>query len=146
MKVCSSCKLEKAKKAFSKNKNKKDGLQAWCKDCTNKYQKAWREEDPEKAYKAIRKWKRNNPGRALPVGLTLTLEEYNKILDEQQGVCAICQREDPNQRLSIDHCHTTVQIRGLLCSKCNCGLGFFEDNIKVLERAISYLRGETSVN
>lgn len=69
----------------------------------------------------------------------LSKEEYFKILNNQNGVCAICNNK-PNERLSVDHCHKTKKIRGLLCRKCNAGVGFFKDDINHLQKAIEYLK------
>lgn len=74
----------------------------------------------------------------------ITLEQYQKLLDKQQSRCAICLTDDPKGRgdkLHVDHCHTTGSIRGLLCGKCNTGLGLFNDNINILRNAIKYLEG-----
>lgn len=69
------------------------------------------------------------------------LEHLEKIYPS----CAICHKEF-TKTPSIDHCHSTGKVRGLLCSKCNYGLGHFEDDPKLLHNAIEYLmysRGET---
>jgi hypothetical protein len=70
-------------------------------------------------------------------------ETYLGMVSKQNGKCAICGAEPPNderkKRLSIDHCHTTGKVRGLLCDPCNRGLGFFRDNQDNLKKAISYL-------
>ncbi len=74
-----------------------------------------------------------------------SLEEYNRLLAEQNGCCAICGKEEDatlnniTKRLSMDHCHKTLKIRGLLCSSCNHGLGKFKDNPIFLKNAIKYL-------
>lgn len=68
------------------------------------------------------------------------VEEYEKLLIEQNYVCAICKCSNGNRKLCIDHCHSTDLFRGLLCSKCNVGLGYFKDNIEYLENAIEYLQ------
>jgi hypothetical protein len=71
---------------------------------------------------------------------------------QQDGLCAICgSKEIPaksgqQRRLSIDHDHETGRIRGLLCSKCNTGLGFFRDNIRFLRSAIRYLEENQRAN
>ncbi len=78
----------------------------------------------------------------------VTLEEYESLLERQNGVCAICERPEPRvhqqsgvpQRLSLDHCHDTHAVRGLLCSYCNSAIGQMDDEPALLERAISYLR------
>lgn len=71
----------------------------------------------------------------------ITLDEYNQMLENQDYKCAICGNEDEveGRRLAIDHCHTEGKVRGLLCGKCNRGLGLFYDNATLLKNAISYL-------
>jgi len=61
----------------------------------------------------------------------------------QGGVCAICGGiNDNDDALSVDHDHETGRIRGLLCSKCNKGLGSFNDDPELLRKAIAYLERE----
>lgn len=67
-------------------------------------------------------------------------KEFQELLAEQGGVCAICRRPDPEH---LDHDHRTGWVRGILCFNCNGGLGQFKDNPDVLARAITYLRGTT---
>ena len=71
----------------------------------------------------------------------LTIDEYDKMLENQQGKCAICGggREKQKYSFSVDHCHATGKIRGILCSNCNAGLGFFKDNPQSLTNALTYL-------
>ncbi|MGI0010467.1 MAG: endonuclease VII domain-containing protein, partial [Nitrosopumilaceae archaeon] len=69
--------------------------------------------------------------------------EYKILLELQENKCGICQTENPKGRhkiFHVDHNHNTEMIRGLLCDKCNRGLGFFDDNIKNLNRAVKYLK------
>jgi hypothetical protein len=74
----------------------------------------------------------------------LTPEEYTEMFNNQNGCCAICgtHQNKLKKQLSIDHNHVTGKIRGLLCQKCNQGLGFFNDNINSLNQAISYLNND----
>lgn len=71
--------------------------------------------------------------------------DMDSMLDRQNHKCAICGTEEnvvikgKKIRLSIDHCHTTGKVRGLLCSKCNQGLGSFKDRIDLLDAAKQYL-------
>jgi hypothetical protein len=71
---------------------------------------------------------------------------YDKLFDEQNGLCAICSSPPVSDKratppfLHVDHCHETTLVRGLLCSNCNHGLGQFKDNISRLEKAIEYLK------
>ncbi len=63
------------------------------------------------------------------------------ILKESQGSrCAICNELPEKQELSHDHDHETGLPRGLLCSRCNTGLGFFKDDPQRLIHAVLYLR------
>jgi hypothetical protein len=70
---------------------------------------------------------------------TITREQYENLYNEQEGHCKIC-KAFFGDKLCVDHCHGTGNIRGLLCSKCNSGIGYLKDNITVLESAIDYLR------
>jgi hypothetical protein len=72
-------------------------------------------------------------------GITIRLDDYLSLIEKSNGVCAICGKKE-NKKLAIDHCHTTNKLRGLLCSKCNRGLGYFDDKIELLEKAIKYLK------
>ncbi|WP_234040356.1 endonuclease VII domain-containing protein [Micromonospora coerulea] len=67
-------------------------------------------------------------------------KEFQELLAEQGGVCAICDGEDPQH---LDHDHRTGWVRGILCFNCNGGLGQFRDSPARLARAITYLRGTT---
>jgi len=115
-------------------------------------QKQYREENPE----VVAKWKktyylknkdkqriwaresaeRNQKGRfvkrALDFGATLNEAQSAFLVDR----CEACQQE---RTMHIDHCHTTGRYRGMLCSDCNTGLGYFQDQANLLQRAISYL-------
>jgi peptide methionine sulfoxide reductase MsrB len=67
------------------------------------------------------------------------------MVEEQGGLCAICQKpyDWETSALYIDHCHTTGKVRGLLCRNCNKGLGHFFDDVANLARAIEYLKKAT---
>lgn len=77
----------------------------------------------------------------------ITLEEYDELFDQQNGVCAICglperkryRNTDTIVRLSVDHSHVTGEVRGLLCYSCNYKLGWVENNADAI---FDYLRDE----
>jgi hypothetical protein len=72
----------------------------------------------------------------------LTPDEYKTMLANQGYSCLICKSKHSQHnsgKFVIDHCHATNQIRGLLCSKCNLGIGQFKDDPKILRVAASYL-------
>lgn len=61
-------------------------------------------------------------------------------LPEFKGKCQLCDESLNVEHSHIDHCHKTLRIRGILCRKCNVGLGMFRDNIHILYKAIVYLQ------
>jgi hypothetical protein len=76
-------------------------------------------------------------------GIDITHDEYMCMFIEQNGCCKICKKnqEDLKIALCVDHDHVTGYIRGLLCNKCNSGLGFFNDDAFLVAMAADYLRG-----
>lgn len=75
----------------------------------------------------------------LKLSHVFSINDFEKLLDDQKGVCAICGKKH-KKRLSVDHDHKTGKVRGLLCAKCNLALGYFYDNINNLKSAIRYLQ------
>lgn len=93
------------------------------------------------------KWKRDNRDKVavywrrqwLKKAYNLTIEQYDILLEAQNGRCAICRSlPEKDRRLAVDHNHETGRVRGLLCSKCNRGLGLFQDDARLLEEARRY--------
>lgn len=88
----------------------------------------------------------------------ITLDQYESMAEKQKYRCAICGEEEKTvnsfngkkNNLSVDHCHSTGKIRGLLCSRCNTAIGYFNDSIPVIEKAIRYIKyhekRETEIN
>lgn len=103
------------------------------KDKLKKKQDSWRQRNPEKYEEQWLRRTCNTYG--------ITVEQFKSMLDEQGNVCKICRNECTRGRLSVDHDHTTGTVRGLLCRKCNLGLGNFQDNVQYLSRAMEYLIG-----
>ena len=74
----------------------------------------------------------------------LTLQDYDQVRKKQKNKCAICGGVNGRERrLCIDHNHKTNQLRGLLCDKCNVGLGCFNDDLFLLNKALQYLQKST---
>jgi hypothetical protein len=78
-------------------------------------------------------------GRNLPYLYGITRAEYDALLARQGGACAICGAPPKKERLCVDHCHLTGRIRGLICRKCNFGLGCLRDDHRTLIAALAYL-------
>lgn len=80
--------------------------------------------------------------RRLKDSFGLSIEEHDFMLTKQGWGCGICGREHSDttgRRLAVDHCHRTGNVRGLLCGRCNSGLGQFADSEELLRKAIEYL-------
>lgn len=117
----------------------------WCKQCTREYksrnpipdyQPTKIELIPPPTFPII-------PKRATTrVQRGLVKKQYDSMFLLQEGKCAICGKtsSENGQKLAVDHNHETGAIRGLLCSGCNSGLGYFHDNIELLEKSIEYLQ------
>lgn len=139
-KQCCKCKTVKAYSDFNKNRSKKDGYANECRDCQNAYKAANRERDCQKA----KEWRLNNIDRSnnnrLKREYGITVEDFNRMFESQNGVCAICKKpETENKTLAVDHCHTTDKVRALLCGKCNKAIGLLNDDTDLLRVAIAYL-------
>ncbi|MGW5012423.1 endonuclease VII domain-containing protein [Micromonospora chalcea] len=126
---CADCGTVKPLADFPRNRSDSTGYATYCKPCHNLRTR----ETKQRLYGGNREY---HLRRRYGVGE----KEFQELLAEQGGVCAICRRPDPEH---LDHDHRTGWVRGILCFNCNGGLGQFKDNAEVLARAITYLRGTT---
>lgn len=116
MKLCKKCNTTKALEAFPRNGGKPHNRHSVCKDC-----KKW-----QMRVKRYAQYGTN-------------LEEVTEMLVSQGNRCAICECSLA-QGFAVDHCHKSVQLRGVLCVNCNAGIGMFKDSPMLLQKAIKYLR------
>lgn len=89
-----------------------------------------------------RLYEKNKPiqkNRALKRKYGLTLEDYQVLFEQQNGVCAICKETESYRMLAVDHNHETNKVRGLLCGNCNRALGLFRDSPSLLQIAKEYV-------
>lgn len=117
----------------------------WAKGlCNSCYKKEWRALNPaqELATRRLASYETYEAKRqrAIVSRYSITIEDYQKMFDEQDGRCAICRESSSGISLCIDHDHLTGAVRGLLCTTCNKGLGHFSDDISLMETAITYLK------
>ena len=138
MKKCTKCQEEYPIEHFAK---KGSGRSTRCSRCVAEYFRNYYHNNPERKAKhqarvAARKIARPNADRAAKYGITE--KELDKLLTENGGLCFICSLSPIEH---VDHCHLTGKVRGGLCRSCNHGLGNFKDDVKVLSKAIEYLRG-----
>lgn len=138
-KLCRKCFTVKLLVDFVKSADSKSGYRHLCKECNNAYYAQRRIDKYEKVRSYERKFHRT---RNLKYNFGINEEIYDKMLLEQNNTCALCpatKSDSTRPNLAVDHCHTTGRVRGLLCGKCNKGLGLFSDNVELLKRAINYL-------
>ena len=133
VKICNKCGRELPLDSFWKSAASPDGHIYHCKECGSLINKSIKRP-------SISRWKNH-----IRKKFNLSEEEYAKMLDKQGGVCAICGQPETAtfktsiRRLAVDHDHITGEIRGLLCRRCNLGLGYFNDDLTLIQRALSYL-------
>tara|TARA_B100001741_G_scaffold171727_1_gene141746 strand:- start:43 stop:534 length:492 start_codon:yes stop_codon:yes gene_type:complete len=106
--------------------------------------KRYREENKEHLKEYRDEWHKSNDGKRTAYNLKrygLSVADYMDMTATQQGLCAICGNECVrNKKLCVDHNHETGEVRELLCSKCNIGIGQFNDDPDLLKKAVRYLR------
>jgi protein-arginine kinase activator protein McsA len=141
-KVCNKCNKEKLLTEFSDLKQGKFGKRPECKECRNSWSKDYYNKNSkgilerQKAQRVRNGKYTSSYWRKKKYGLSE--EDHAEMLKSQNGLCKICRKDD---KLVVDHCHSTNKIRGLLCARCNKGLGHFLDNQELLTSAIKYLKG-----
>ena len=116
----------------------KDKILEWHKD---HYQK-----NKEKILKRIKEYRLKNKDKIsekkkeynLLKKYGLSLSDYNSLLGEQNNVCKVCLVKPKKRKLFVDHCHSTGEVRGLLCHKCNSALGFLQEDVDIMRNLIEY--------
>ncbi|WP_406168959.1 endonuclease VII domain-containing protein [Streptomyces sp. NBC_00996] len=134
----------------------------YCLDCEKAKKRAWYEANRERVMAKVKDWSRKNPDKVsayrrtsrarrigreqvrirerVLAGYGMDAEQYAALFQAQGGVCAICKRPEVTGRsMPVDHCHETGEVRGLLCTSCNLGLGRFADDPVRLRAAADYL-------
>lgn len=153
-KVCPDCKIEKFFMDFYRAKSRKNGLYAYCKDCTRNQAQKWystekgrftreRYKKSPKGIEVNKKWRKSVKGKlssrknSLKHNYGMTLDQWNILFQKQNGACLICKRSD--KKLTVDHDHKTGKVRGLLCNWCNTRLGWMENNLELI---LNYINTE----
>ena len=139
-----------------KNKNTKDRLQSYCKVCQKEYRQNYYLKNKSFENQQVRIYQNQHPEHQkinqLKTLYGITLDQYNKLLQEQNNVCAICgnkelmidKRNNKPRMLAVDHNHKTHKVRGLLCGKCNKMIGLSNDDNNILISAINYLNNHNT--
>jgi len=162
MKRCKKCGEVKPSTEYYAAKGTRDGLRGDCKACFATRAKLWYQANREHVIERVQSWQRANPERLsatrkktrelrrdidrdayLRRKFGLGSPEYEAMLADQGGRCRICGRLPRNgSSLHVDHDHETGEVRGLLCFRCNGGLGQFSEDTERLALAAGYLAGD----
>lgn len=157
VKACGKCGETKPLLSFYAHRTTSDGRANYCMECQKAASREWRKNNADrvKANNArqqtdakLKRAKRGAHRRWWLALYGLNVEQYETLLAEQGGVCAIClkpesyidSRTGNPRRLSVDHDHATGKVRGLLCGRCNRMLGYINDDADALDRGAAYLR------
>lgn len=146
---CSKCQTRKPHEDFSASINP----QSWCRACSAESNRRKRKSDPERT----RAWdssarvrnqsdptySRRRYSYMIKTKYGLEREEFDAMVLAHEGRCALCLVATPD--LIVDHCHQTGRVRGLLCSRCNTGLGLLGDNDTAIANALAYLLSTNGV-
>jgi len=161
VKRCKHCGETKRLEEFYVDRKARDGRRPDCKTCNLAARALKYAADPTPYIARVKKWQQENPERLnayrreyrprperkaadregyLKRKYGMTLEDYERMFEGQNGVCAICGEARPDERtLHVDHDHETGVIRGLLCFRCNNALGDFREEYELFQRAADYL-------
>lgn len=130
LRVCTRCDSEKPIEEFYVCSRSLGGRKRICKECMKAQHRSWTSRSRE----TLRdKWLRLEYG--------ITTEDFERMLAAQGGVCAICKNPESieGRPLSVDHCHESERVRGLLCTACNQALGLLGDSPELTAAATRYL-------
>lgn len=163
MKRCKTCGQVKPLDEFYRAATAKDGQRSECKVCDLAGKAARYRAAPSAAIARTKKWQAANRERHLETQrkrrqqpaqkrkereghllrkFGITLDDYERLLKEQRGGCGICGCPPPERgSFHVDHDHSTRAVRGLLCFRCNAGLGQFDESVEKLLAAVAYLEG-----
>ena len=130
-KTCMTCGNEKLSTDFYVRNKVSMVRHSICKECDKARVKARHQANPERT--------RNND---LKRNYGITLKEHQEMYEEQNGVCAVCEKPGDGKwkKLCVDHDHKTGKVRQLLCRNCNMILGQVDDNINHMEKLTAYLK------
>lgn len=136
MKTCSKCGENKLINDFNRDSSNKCGFRSYCRDCSKRYGQSTYSKNRDKFQHD-----------KLKSRYGISINQYNELLNNQNNVCAICKKPEITkskvgkiQKLSVDHDHKTGKVRALLCSNCNRGIGYLQDDFDLILQAAKYIQ------
>jgi len=149
---CKGCGRSLPMEAYSARPKAAGGVKrrSRCKECEAMASITYRQSYPDKVLETKRNYAKKNPDKVRRWGFRTTWkqkgfdpDEVEMFLASRPRQCQICGTTTDYQALGVDHCHTTLKLRGILCSGCNTGLGQFKDSPTLLRQAADYLERHT---
>jgi hypothetical protein len=137
-KRCSKCGLDKEASNFNSRSNGIRNRLSRCRDCKNAYDKSWREKNPRYEIERYSRTRTQSREKHLVRKYGVSLAIYDAMLTRQGGRCAVCGKLQ-DKAFDVDHCHSTGNVRGLLCTNCNRMIGHSGDSPWRLRYAADYL-------
>jgi hypothetical protein len=140
-KMCFMCKRDLPAELFQRAIRGKHGLYSYCRECSAARLREYRKNNPNYGQweREYRKKHENSDHYRRVYGISL--EEYKELC--KSGTCSLCGATSPgtNGHWPVDHCHATGRVRGVLCMRCNTGIGFYETWQQEIgeEQILSYL-------
>ena len=146
--MCVECQQTKPLDAFHRDRSQPNERNRRCKDCRNARNREHVARNRERRAETMTRWRRDDPERYVAAqrayklrAYGLTTEAYDALLLAQLGRCAICgDPEKDGWDLAVDHDHDSGRVRGLLCRRCNVGIGLLRDDARIVAAAAEYLR------
>lgn len=136
-KVCNKCHQTKAVTEYHKSTANKGGRKPVCKQCASKRKQDWYQGNKDTSDRKARTY-------AIRRDYGITKETYDILMAQAGTHCKICYNRytEGNSKFgkTLDHCHTTGNIRGVICQACNKALGKVRDNPETLSNLINYLK------
>lgn len=129
-----------------KENNKRPEVKAQKNKSAAKFRQTKRYKDYQKEYHKTEAYKLKTKRWNFKIRYGITIEEFDRMTEEQNGVCVICGKKETKKNqyrlthLAVDHDHETEKIRGLLCHNCNVALGMVKEDIVILEKMKQYLQ------
>ena len=143
LKHCKDCSEDLPLESFYNDKRSATGKSFYCKPCHSARRNKWRQNGGnalESKREAIRR--KENPDRYRDYWYRsqykITLADYNRMLLEQGGACAVCGEKE--EKLVVDHSHESGEVRELLCDGCNTSLGLLKEDLRRVEKLAEYIK------
>lgn len=130
---CTRCKQEKTEENYRLLRQSASGIDTICAECR-------REQDRDRYKRDREKRKYQSRWGSFKFKFGLKRSDWELLLLGQNGKCPICREAfQDSADICVDHDHVSKKVRGLLCRKCNMGIGLFGENTSSLRRAADYL-------